>query len=476
MSQATSPAPAGFAPGTSFFFIGVAGAGMSALAQYLAQRGYPVRGSDRQFGQIPAPISKTQLEAEGIECVPQDGGGITSATGFVITGSAIENGNPDLDRAAELGIPVLHRSELLARLTRERRTIAISGTSGKSSVTGMTWHILEFAGLSPSLLSGAGLSCLEAQGKIGNAVAGKGEWLVCEADESDGTLVRYEPEVGVILNIDKDHKELSELDELFRIFSANTQGPLIVNGDHPLAVKFSKDRLWEFGHEGWQGFQGIDFEPVGTSIRFRLRRQGQLVRVEVPVPGRHNMENALAAIACATAAGVPLKTSAEALKTWGGIHRRHQILGCVQGVTLVDDFAHNPAKIAASIKACQGFTKGRLLSWFQPHGFGPTRFLRKELVAEIQAALRPDDEIYFSRIFYAGGTAVQDISAGDLIDDLKALGCKAYYLPERADAAKEMIRGAFPDDTILLMGARDPSLAEFARATLKQLHFAARCD
>lgn len=459
-----------------YFFIGVAGTGMSALAQYLAQRGFPVTGSDRQFGQNPTPPTKAQLEAEGIRCVPQDGSGVTPDVNFVVISTAIESGNPDLDKAKELGIPVLHRSELLAQLTRERKTIAISGTSGKSTVTGMTFHILEFAGLKPSMLSGAGLSTLEAQGKIGNAVAGSGEWLVCEADESDGTLVRYAPQVGVILNIDKDHKEISELQELFQIFSANTSGPLIVNGDHPLAVSYSKDKAWEFGHEGWQGFQAIDFEAVGTSIRFRMRHFGQLVRFEVPCPGRHNMENAQAATACAVAAGVSLKTCAEALKSWGGIHRRHQVLGNVQGITLVDDFAHNPSKIAASIRACQAFSKGRVIAWFQPHGFGPTKFLRKDLVTEISKALRPDDEIYFSKIYYAGGTAVQDISSGDLVEDLKALGARATYLPEREVAIASMIQGAYPGDTILLMGARDPSLAQFAKAAHKALQASLRCS
>lgn len=458
-----------------YFFIGVAGTGMSALAQYLAQRGFSVTGSDRQFGQTPPPPSKAQLEAEGIRCVPQDGSGVTHEVNFVVVSTAIEKGNPDLDKAHALGIPILHRSELLAQITRERKTIAVSGTSGKSTVTGMVFHILEFAGLKPSLLSGAGLSSLEAKGKIGNAVAGAGEWLVCEADESDGTLVRYAPQVGVILNIDKDHKEIVELQDLFQTFADNTSGPLIVNGDHPLAASYSKDKAWEFGHEGWQGFQGLDFEAVGTSIRFRIRHFGQLVRFDLPCPGRHNMENAQAATACAVAAGVPLKTCAEALKSWGGIHRRHQVLGNAQGIILIDDFAHNPAKIAASIRACQAFTKGRVIAWFQPHGFGPTKFLRKDLVEEIHKALRPDDEIFFSKIYYAGGTAVQDISAGDLIEDLQALGAKATYLPERTTAAQSMIQGAYPGDTLLLMGARDPSLAEFAQATLKMLQASLRC-
>ncbi|HSQ41275.1 MAG TPA: Mur ligase domain-containing protein [Fibrobacteraceae bacterium] len=452
-----------------FFFVGVAGAGMSALAQYLAQRGFSVTGSDRQFGQKDAPVVQRQLEVEGIRCVAQDGSGVDASVNTVVVSTAIEKGNPDLDRALALGIPVLHRSELLARLTRERRTIAVSGTSGKSTVTGMVWHILHEVGLSPSLLSGAGLSVLEAQGKIGNAVAGSGEWLVCEADESDGTLVRYAPEVGVILNIDKDHKEISELQELFQTFAAQTIGPLIVNGAHPLAEAFAKELSWVFGPEGKHGFQWLDYEPVGTGIRFRLRRAGTLLRVELPVPGRHNMENATAAIACAVAAGVPLRKAVEALRSWGGIHRRHQILGTVRGVTLVDDFAHNPAKIVASIRACQGFTSGRVLAWFQPHGFGPTRFLRHDLVKGIEAALRPGDAIWFSRIYYAGGTAVQDISAGDLVQDLCDLGVEAYYEPDRDVAARVLVAQAHSGDTLLLMGARDPGLAEFTRSVLRLL-------
>lgn len=463
-----------FAPESVFHFVGVAGTGMSALAQYLAQRGFVVTGSDRQFLTAGTLIEK-QLKAEGITCTPQDGSAVLPSTSYVVVSTAIEGNNPDLVKAKELNIPLLHRSELLAQLTAEKKTIAISGTSGKSTVTGMVFHILEYAGLNPSLLSGAGLSSLEAQGKIGNAQAGFGEWLVCEADESDGTLVRYHPEIGVILNIDKDHKEISELEELFTIFARQTKSKLIVNGDHEIAKKFSRDRAWEFGHEGWQGFQGIDFQPVGHGIRFRIRHFAELIKFDIPVPGRHNMENAQAACACAVACGVTLRQCAEALTSWKGIHRRHQILGNIQGITLVDDFAHNPAKIAASIRACQGFTSGRLLAWFQPHGFAPTKFMRKELVEELAKVLKPEDQIVFSKIYYAGGTANQDISAEDLVKDLKLLGVRAYYLEDRDIAAETLIKEAFPQDTILLMGARDPSLSEFAQKTLVKLQKSLRC-
>ena len=180
----------------SYFFIGVAGVGMSAIAQYLAGKGVAVSGSDRQFGEFLAgkcekPLVMGQLEDCGIKCFAQDGSGIVAGLSAVVVSTAIEDTNPDLKRAKELGVPVMHRSEMLAKISKEARTIAVSGTSGKSTVTAMIYHILEYAGLQPSVMTGAGLVNLQKQGKIGNAVSGKGEWLVVEADESDGTLVRY---------------------------------------------------------------------------------------------------------------------------------------------------------------------------------------------------------------------------------------------------------------------------------------------
>lgn len=456
----------------SYFFIGVAGAGMSAIAQYLSGKGYAVSGSDRQFGAEEKTLVQSQLEDAGIKCFKNDGSGVSAGLTAVVVSTAIEETNPDLVRARELGIPTMHRSEMLAQIAAKAKTIAISGTSGKSTVTGMTYHILEYAGISPSIITGAGLVSLEKQGKIGNAVAGSGDWLVIEADESDGSLVRYHPEVGVILNIDKDHKEISELQNIFETFSNNVLGDgktLIANGNHPLAAPYVKDRKFLFGTENSFGTQGVDFEANGFGIRFRVRHGGELVRFNVPLPGRHNMENALAASAAAMVAGVTLRQCAEALESFPGIHRRHQILGNFNGVTIVDDFAHNPAKIAASIRSVQAFTTGRVLAWFQPHGFGPTRFLRKDLVEAMHSAIRENDKMYLSQIYYAGGTVTRDISAGDLVDDMKKLGTDAIYIENRDDFAKAVVCEAKPGDTILLMGGRDPKLSEFAESVAELL-------
>ncbi|MCQ2063339.1 MAG: Mur ligase domain-containing protein [Fibrobacter sp.] len=470
---------------SSYFFIGVAGVGMSAIAQYLVGKGVEVRGSDRQFGEFLAgkcekPKVMGQLEECGVKCFAQDGSGVVEGLDAVVVSTAIEDSNPDLKRAKELNIPVMHRSEMLAKISKEARTIAVSGTSGKSTVTAMIYHILEYAGLQPSVMTGAGLVNLQAQGKIGNAVSGKGEWLVVEADESDGTLVRYEPEIGLILNVDKDHKEMNELQEIFLKFSHNILSAghtLIVNDAHPLAKKFSAGREFDFGFESYVGVQGVDFKTAGTHIKFRVRHLAELVNFEVPLPGKHNMENALAATAAALRAGVSLRTCADAIATFPGVFRRHQILGTFNGVTLVDDFAHNPAKISASIRSAQDFTEGRVLAWFQPHGFGPTRFLRNDLVAFIAKALRPadigedreNDVMFFSEIYYAGGTVTRDISAGDLADDLIIKGCESVYIENRMECAKKMVEYAKPGDTILLMGARDPSLETFAKQVQKLL-------
>ena len=457
----------------SFFFVGVAGSGMSAIAVYLAGKGFAVSGSDRKFSDADGDGIRAKLEAAGVRTFPQDGSGVCPGLSAIVVSSAIEESNPDLKRALELGIPRMHRSEMLAKISESVKTICVSGTSGKSTVTGMIWHILNVAGYSPSLLSGAGLVSLEKRGMIGNGIAGKGEWLVAEADESDGSLVRYSPEIGVILNIGKDHKEISELQKIFSEFSGNITGKgktLVVNEADELANAFSVNHLDDFGLEARAGVQGMDFKPVGYSIRFRVRHKGDLVLFNLPLPGFHNMMNALAALAVALKVGVPLRKCAEALESFEGIHRRHQILGTFRGVTVVDDFAHNPAKIFASIRAAQDFTKGRVVAYFQPHGFGPTRFLRNDLVASMAEALRPQDAIFFSEIYYAGGTVMRDISSADLVEDLKKKNISAFFVEKRPECGQEIVKFVKPGDTVLVMGARDPSLSDFAQTLSKELN------
>ncbi len=441
----------------NYFFIGIAGTGMSALAQYLRAAGHEVSGSDRQFQLGLENASQSALEAEGIQCFLQDGSGITEFTEMVVVSTAIENTVPEVQKAKQLGKPIVKRSELLASIATTKKTIAIGGTSGKSSTTAMLYEILSQAGLEPSIIGGAGLTRLIKQGKIGNASYGKGECLILEADESDGSIVQYHPEIGVLLNVDKDHQDIEKLMELFGVFKSHSNH-FVVNQSHPLSAQLSSGSMYDFSIAQSQ------FTQTGFHISFTYLEH----RYDMNVIGKHNMENAIAAISVATMIGVDSNTCANALKSYEGIYRRHQIYGVASGVTLIDDFAHNPVKCARSIEACQPISS-KLIAWFQPHGYGPTKFLRNDFVDELSRVMRAEDEIWMSEIYYAGGTAVKDISSNDLIEDLKANGVRAYFVSDRQDLLNEMKSHFTHDTTLLLMGARDPSLANFAGEVWKEL-------
>lgn len=444
--------------------MGIAGDGMSAIAQYLSGTGKNISGSDRQFSATKKNIRQGKLEAEGIKCFPQDASGLTDDIELVVISTAVEPTVLEYKTAVEKGIPVLMRSDLLAVISTLKKTIAVSGTSGKSTVTAMIYHIMNETGNNPSLITGAGLVSIQETGKIGNAVTGTGNYLIIEADESDGSLVKYKPEIGIILNIDKDHKELNELKELFSIFKNNSR-TLIVNDSQERSKDFSEKISQDFGYSKDAGFKIDEFKQNGFQIEFTINNVPFLVHQI----GKHNAENVAAAVAACSLSGVSIVKCAEAIKSYKGIYRRHQIISQDNGFTIIDDYAHNPAKLAASIRACQ-LPESRLIAWFQPHGFKPTKFLRSEFVKEISEALRPEDEIWMSEIYYAGGTADKSISAEDLINDIKLNSKKAIYVKNRKDFPVKIIDTLKSGDIILLTGARDPSLKDFAEYVKKRLN------
>ncbi len=448
------------------FFIGVAGTGMSAIAQYLSGVGKQVSGSDRYFVAGEENETRTKLENEGIRCFEQDGSGITSATQLVVVSTAVEDTVPEVQKAKQLQIPIIKRSELLALIAKSKKTIAVGGTSGKSTTSGMLFDILEQAGLEPSIISGAGLVHIIKEGKIGNAKVGKGEWLVIEADESDGSIVQYHAEIGLLLNIDKDHKEIDVLMDVFKTFQKNSK-KFVVNQGHPLARQLSVKDAFDFSTISGNDARYVaeNFRQNGFDVHYTLDGLPFVLHTV----GRHNMENALAATAVAHGIGVSLEDCAEALSKYEGIYRRHQVLGKANGVWVIDDYAHNPAKCAASIEACQPLAD-KVVAWFQPHGYGPTRFLRNDFVEEIARVLRPQDEIWMSEIFYAGGTAVKDISANDLIQDIKAKGKQAFFVADRNELVAAIRPHLNDKSVLLLMGARDPGLETFAKSVWEQLN------
>lgn len=447
----------------TIFFVGIAGTGMSAIAQYLHGIGKIVSGSDREFGRAESNAVQIQFEGLGLLCFPQDGSGIDTRTELVVVSTAIEETNIEYQKAVQLGIPIIKRSALLADICASKKTIAVGGTSGKSTTAAMIFHILQYCKKEPSLITGAGLSSLQEQGLPGNAWVGASEWLVIEADESDGSIVGYEPYISVLLNVDRDHKEFDELMSLFTAFKNNTTAKFIVNQDDRLASTLSVDEDYDFGAQGKGYFCGKDFQQDGFMIRFNVVN----VPFELKSIGRHNMLNALAATAAVSDTGVTLAQAAEALATFAGIYRRTQVVAVPNGVTVVDDFAHNPAEVAAAIRACQNISS-RVFAWFQPHGYGPLRFMHEELSEKLIDTLRDSDTVILSDVYYAGGTVQKDINSAIVTDEVSKHK-SALFVADRTRLAQTLRPLLKRGDTVLLMGARDPYLGDFARELAAEL-------
>ena len=442
-----------------FHYAGLGGAGMSALAQFQLMTGGKASGSDRAFDHGERATLRARLERLGCQVLPQDGSGLASDCVALIVSTAVEDQVPDVVAARALDIPIIHRSELLAHFVAAYRSIAVTGTSGKSTVTAMIFAILSGAGRNPSVITGGDLPELSAQGLPGNAWAGQSDLLVVEADESDGSLVRYAPAIGVILNLQRDHKEMAVVAAMFATLRARTREALAV-GDAENLDQFAGGAL-RFGLGPRADIRGEDVELGPGSSQFRVGN----TQFELSVPGAHNVENALAAIAACHVLGVALDNMASPLAKFAGIGRRFQTVGKARGVEVIDDFAHNGEKIAAGIRTAK-LRARRVLAIYQPHGYGPTRFLRRDFVATFSRELGPEDRLFMLEVFFAGGTATRDFSSADIVAEIAALGTNAEFAPSRdwlvARVAQEVRRG----DLVLVMGARDPSLSELARAIL----------
>lgn len=449
-----------------FHFSGIGGAGMNPLARLLAARGHRVQGSDRAFDRQENPVVAQLLRQAGIVLLPQDGSAITPAVTRVVHSAAVEAETPELAAARRLGIPTVPRPALLAELVAAARPgVAIAGSSGKSTVTGMLAWILRRVGRPATVLGGAALAESGANHMGCFAAAGPDAPLLAEACESDGTLAGYRPAIGLIHNLTRDHDELDGLRRQFAAFAAQCRR-LYVNNDcseanalaagHPDALRYGRGAcplellLDAAGPERARGVL------VAEDGEFAL---------DLPQPGVHNLDNACAAVALAGALGVATAAACESLHDFPGVARRFQRVGTTaSGIRVIDDYAHNGAKISAAVHAAQ-LGGGRVLAVFQPHGYGPARFLRPELRELLPRLLRPGDRFCYAGIYYAGGTVAQDISSKDLAGDLPPeLACG--HAENHAAVLDWLAAEAQPGDTVLLMGARDPRLGDLAQAAV----------
>jgi len=450
-----------------FHFSGIAGAGMGPLACLMRARGHAVQGSDRAFDQGKKQEIAVQLGRLGIELAPQDGTAVTAAIDRFVYSAAVEADTPELRAARALGLPCLPRPQLLAEVVNTATPgVAISGTSGKSTIVGMLGWLLREGGVRATVLGGANFV---GEGTGGCFVAGPAEGpAVAEACESDGTLVGYHPAIGVIHNISRDHDELSALRPQFTTFARNC-GQLLAGADCPEAAALGK----RFKAATYGVTQEADARLRVTSVGPRrargvLRHAGRDLTLDIPQPGLHNLENATAAALVALEVGLDAETVMRLLARFPGVARRFELVGTTaRDIHVVDDYAHNGEKVRAAVTTAQAGS-ARVVAVFQPHGFGPARFLRGELKAMIPTLLRPQDRFCYAEIFYAGGTVAKDISSRMLADDLPAaLNCG--YARDHEAARQWVVSEARPGDTVLIMGARDPDLPRLARAVLSAL-------
>ena len=457
----------------STFFCGIGGSGMLPLASIVRATGTRVLGSDRSLDAGRTTPKFDYLRSLGIALFPQDGSGVGPGM-TLVTSAAVEESVPDVVRARELGLPHLTRPQLLAQLLNAAsRSVAVGGTSGKSTVTGMIGWILHACHRHPTVMNGAVMKNFATpSAPFASALVGDPELFVSEVDESDGSIQLYRPEVAVLTNISLDHKEMAELRQLFGGFLAASR-KAVLNLDDPetrlLAELVGEEKRigYGFDHPGAELMgKNLQLQPDGSS--FSLSFKGEQFDVQLQVPGRHNASNALAALGATCALGVPLVEAAAALGRFEGLKRRLETVGTAGGVTVIDDFGHNPDKIDATLATLRA-QPGRLLVMFQPHGYGPLAKMGEELARSLADGLAEGDQLYLPDPVYQGGTVDRSRDSDWLAEQVRAAGRDAHHLPERAAIGEAMLAEARAGDRIVIMGARDDSLSEFAAELVRRL-------
>ncbi len=460
------------------FFCGIGGSGMLPLASIVRAGGARVAGSDRSLDAGRTAPKFDYLRSLGIKLFPQDGSGLKPGM-TLVTSAAVEENVPDVVRARELGLTHLTRPEFLAKLLNDaQRSVAVGGTSGKSTVTGMLGWILHACHRRPTVMNGAVMkNFVTAEAPFASAIVGDPELFVSEVDESDGSIALYQPEVAVLTNISLDHRELEELRSLFAAFVLRAR-KAVLNLDDPetraLADIVPADNRLGYGFDSpGADFMGKDLQLDSEGVSFAVEAEGARHEVKLAIPGRHNASNALAAIAAARALGVRLEDAAAAFARFEGLRRRLETVGTAAGVTVIDDFAHNPDKIDATLATLRA-GPGRLLILFQPHGYGPLTKMGEELAESFANGMAEDDRLYLPDPVYHGGTVERRRGSDWLAEQVGERGRHADHIAKRARIGAALVAEARPGDRILIMGARDDTLSEFARDLVVRLQSSSR--
>ena len=454
----------------TYFFCGIGGIGMSSIALYLKKLGATVKGSDRAFDMGRSKEIKAGLLKAGIELFPQDGSGVTKDIDLFVVTRAVEPTVPEIKKALDLGLKIRKRPEMLADIFHTYQGIAVAGTCGKTSVTAMVNHILYKTGKDPVMING-GISLNTYHGDPkSNLNFGKGDICVIEADESDKSLELYTPTVAVVNNLSLDHHSIEENAKLFEEFLFRATKGCVVGKDCPelkrvqiptnVPVKFwsLKDKTADFYADK------ITIRPGETTARING------ITCTLPFMGAYNIGNALSALAACSFFGISIKEGIKALKSFKGTKRRMQKLGSVGGVTVYDDYAHNPEKIRAALASLKSLP-GRIFAVYQPHGFISSRFMKDEIIKMLNDVLDDKTYIFMSDIYAAGGPIPDDIHTMTFINAVKNPLKKTHlkYFSHRPDIIPEIVKNTKKGDIVLVMGARDETLTYLGKEIVKTL-------
>ena len=465
-----------------YLLSGVGGIGLSALAWALKTEGHEVLGSDRLYDQGLFPAKFDAIKKMGVEMVPQDGVIVVNGdVDCVVASAAVEPQIPDIAAALEHNVQVIRRADLLAQMLNEKaKSVAVAGTSGKSTVTALVAFLARACDLDPTVINGAVMPDFSAADDtkcsvFGNARASNSDVFVAEACESDGSVVVYKPAISLIHNITLDHKPIEELITLFQRLVDQTQNVIVYNCDDPYvsALDLPEDKAVGYSLDDHADARfkakNIVLSPQGVKFDIIID-DVEPYEIHAPMLGRHNGQNILAAFAIMDALGADMFDCLKALQKFSGVKSRLELIGKVDGITILDDYAHNPDKIDAAM-SCVANHAGRILAYYQPHGFAPTRLMKDGYIESFTKNLRAQDKLFLQDIYYAGGTVAQDISSEDIAAGIRSAGAlgSVDVFDSRNSLIDAMVAEADAGDYILIMGARDDSIRFIGPDILQKL-------
>jgi UDP-N-acetylmuramate--alanine ligase len=445
-------------------FIGIGGAGMSGLAEVLLNLGYKISGSDLR----PSGVTR-RLKELGIDIFIGHRKGHVCGVDVVVYSSAVKLNNPEIEAAIEQQIPVIPRAEMLAELMRVKYGIAVAGTHGKTTTTSMIAAILSHCGFDPTVVIGGKLNSMGSNAKLG-----KGEYLIAEADESDGSFIKLSPTIAVVTSIDREHmdyyKNMNDVKERYLNFINKVPfyGCAILCLDHSNIQGFMPRvarRHTTYGLTVQADISARDVEFKEMVSNYWLYYKGECMgRISMEMPGKHNVYNSLAAIAVALELGIDFNQIAEGLKGFSGVQRRFQLKGIEKDIIVVDDYGHHPEEIRATLKAAKEGWGRRIIAVFQPHRYSRT----KDLFWDFLSAFNDADKLVVTDIYPAGETSIEGVSSEGLVDGIKAYGHKnVVYIPDKEDVTEYLMEFLSSGDMVITLGAGD--VWEVADGVLEEL-------